>query len=687
MFRFELDADTKITDLNCLDMNDTDPFLTNDIEACASLIIEKANKNVVLGLPLGLGKPVQIVNELYLRAVNDSSISLKIFTALSLTKPKGKSVLEKRFIEPLIERLFGDYPELSYVDPILRNDLPKNIEVTEFFFPPGQLINVPLAQQSYTSLNYTHVLNYLLERGVNVIAHLISKKEENPRFRYSLSCNPDLTPDILETFSPQEEYTERRAGLGNYQESDKGFILVGQVHPDLPFMPGVAEVSATDFDIIVDSPDSNFSLYSVPHLPVPQQDYGAALHVASLIEDGGTLQIGIGTFADALTQAINLRHQNPVEFSALLNRMGADNTPFSLKRQFDRFEIGLYGCTEMFVHGFIELYKSGVLKREVFDDLERQLQANRGTLDKTLAGTGRVLDAGFFLGSKDFYRKLRELSDEDLNRLQMRTVSFINHLFGDEHLKRAQRVKARFINNALMATLLGATVSDQLENGQVVSGVGGQYNFVAQAHELRNARSIIVLNATRQNGASVSSNIRWVYGHQTIPRHLRDIFVTEYGVADVRGKSDRDVIAEMLNIADSRFQSELLGQAKDAGKIEIDYEIPQQFKQNTPQKLGIMLGNAIAEGLLPDFPLGTDLTDIEQKLIFALKNLKNVRSRPFELVKALLSAWFGPAKNPDEILALERLGLEVPQNIEQRILALGVISALRDLINSGRQRS
>ena len=52
------------------------------------------------------------------------------------------------------------------------------------------------------------------------------------------------------------------------------------------------------------------------------------------------------------------------------------------------------------------------------------------------------------------------------------------------------------------------------------------------------------------------SNIRWAYGHQTIPRHLRDVTVTEYGVADLRGKSDADVIAAMLAVTDSRFQDE-----------------------------------------------------------------------------------------------------------------------------------
>src|SRR6202020_853690 len=107
------------------------------------------------------------------------------------------------------------------------------------------------------------------------------------------------------------------------------------------------------------------------------------------------------------------------------------------------------------------------------------------------------------------------------------------------------------------------------------SGVGGQYNFVAQAFALAGARSILALEATRQAGARTQSNVRWSYGHETIPRHLRDIIITEYGVADLRGKSDADVIAAMLEVADSRFQNELTRQAKDAGKLPANFGIPQ----------------------------------------------------------------------------------------------------------------
>ena len=187
----------------------------------------------------------------------------------------------------------------------------------------------------------------------------------------------------------------------------------------------------------------------------------------------------------------------------------------------------------MLFEAFLGLIDAGILKREV---------------------DGVVLHGAFFLGPKSFYRALREMTPDQLARIQMMPVSFTNELYGDEAAKRRARVDARFVNNAMMATLMGAAISDGLDNGQVVSGVGGQYNFVAQAFALEGARSILTVEATRQAGARAQSNIRWSYGHETIPRHLRDVVVTEYGVADLRGKSDADVIAAMLAVTDSRFQ-------------------------------------------------------------------------------------------------------------------------------------
>ena len=87
-----------------------------------------------------------------------------------------------------------------------------------------------------------------------------------------------------------------------------------------------------------------------------------------------------------------------------------------------------------------------------------------------------------------------------------------------------------------MANAYGGIVSEQIENGITVSGIGGQYNFVAMAHAIPGGRVIMMIRSTRNHGEKLQSNIVYSYGVCSVPRHLRDIVVTEYGIADVRGK-------------------------------------------------------------------------------------------------------------------------------------------------------
>ena len=145
------------------------------------------------------------------------------------------------------------------------------------------------------------------------------------------------------------------------------------------------------------------------------------------------------------------------------------------------------------------------------------------------------------------------------------------------------------------------------------------------------ARSILTVEAARQAGRKPQSNIRWSYGHETIPRHLRDIIVTEYGVADLRGKSDAEVIAAMLQVADSRFQDELARQAKDAGKLPASFEIPKPHRENYPERIADALRPARQAGLLPFFPFGSDFTEVEQRLIPALQFLQEAQRSPQRL--------------------------------------------------------
>ena len=565
------------------------PKKFTDPDAIAEHIIRDVGTHLVVGLPLGLGKANHIANALYARAAADRTINLTFFSALTLEKPKPSNLLERRFIAPVIERLFGSYPDLAYADALHAGALPPNIQVIEFFFLAGRWLRVPFAQQHYISANYTHASSYLLARGLNVVTQLVAKRIVDGVTRYSLSCNTDTTLDILRARA------ENRAS----------FKLIGQVNSELPFMPGAGDLPADEFSAVLDSPETDFPLFAPPSEPITDTKYAVGLHAARLVRDGGTLQIGIGQVGDALAQGLIVRHRDNPQFHAIMKRLAPD-APVVAENN-GPFEQGLYGVSEMLFEAFLGLIDAGILKREV---------------------DGVLLHGAFFLGPKSFYRALREMAPQQLARIRMMPVSFTNELYGDEDLKRRARIDARFVNNAMMATLMGAAISDGLENGQVVSGVGGQYNFVAQAFALQGARSILTVEATRQAGAKAQSNIRWAYGHQTIPRHLRDVFVTEYGVADVRGKSDADVIAAMLAVADSRFQAELARQAKDAGKLPKEFEIPAAHRDNHPDRIAAALKPAREAGLLPQFPFGSDFTDTEQRLIPALQLLQDAQRAP-----------------------------------------------------------
>ncbi len=610
------------------------PKLFSSPEAIAEDIIADVGTDLVVGLPLGLGKANHIVNALYARAVADRSIRLTFFSALTLEKPRPSNLLERRFISPVIERLFGGYPDLAYAPALRAGELPPNIQVIEFFFLAGSWLHVPSAQQNYISANYTHASSYLLARGLNVVTQLVAKRVVDGVARYSLSCNTDTTLDVLRA----------RA------EGRASFKLVAQVNSELPFMPGAGDLPGEEFSAVLESPETEFPLFAPPSEPVTDTKYAIGLHAAGLVRDGGTLQIGIGQAGDALAQGLILRHRDHAQFEATVKRLAPAGPPFESAP----FEKGLYGVSEMLFEAFIGLIDAGIIKREV---------------------DGVLLHGAFFLGPKSFYRRLRDMTAEEIARIQMMPVSFTNELYGDEDQKKRARVDARFVNNAMMATLMGAVVSDGLDNGQVVSGVGGQYNFVAQAFALPGARSILTVEATRQAGRGLESNIRWSYGHETIPRHLRDIVVTEYGVADLRGKSDADVIAAMLQVADSRFQNELARQAKDAGKLPANFEIPNAYRENYPQRIADALRPARQAGLLPSFPFGSDFTEVEQRLIPALQFLQEVQRAPRRLPALLWQGWTQRSE-PFEAECLARLGLDRPSTWQERVYRALVRAAL-----------
>ena len=287
------------------------PVHFDDAARLADAIVERVGKTIVLALPLGLGKANHIANALYARAVADRSIKLTIFTGLTLEPPKPKGELERRFVGPFAQRVFAGYPALDYATAIHAGTVPANVTVNEFFFEAGQWLGSPYAQQHYISANYTHALGCVLDRGVNVVAQLVAHRQTDSAHPFSLSCNPDLTVDLLAL---------RRAGRAD-------FLFCGETNSELPFMGGDAAIGAGEFDLLLDNPALDFPLFAPPREPIAPADYAAGLHAATIVPDGGTLQIGIGSLGDAVAQGLILRHRNNADFRSLIGRLRPEGAP------------------------------------------------------------------------------------------------------------------------------------------------------------------------------------------------------------------------------------------------------------------------------------------------------------------------------------------------------------------------
>jgi acyl-CoA hydrolase len=607
-----------------------------------------------IATPLGLGKPNLLLNAVYSRVVATPARKLTLFTALSLVPPSPKGDLARRFFAPFADRHWGkNYPKLRYAEDGYADRIPPNVKIHEFYFQAGAALGSKKLQQNYISLNYTHVAEAVAAMDVEMILQLVAKRVgADGRESFSLSSNPDLTLDLVELC--------RKLG--------KPMRIVGVVHPDLPFLGGDAEVSADFFAAIVESPAMRYELFALPRTAIDAVDHRIGFFASLLIKDGGTLQIGIGSLSDAVVASLVRRQSENALFNEVATELG-DFGPAAPLVERGIFGKGLYGLSEMVTDGFMHLRRAGILKREVHDEKK---------------GDRTFLHGAFFLGSKLFYEWLRTLPPEEARGVRMTRVSKVNDLYDpNELLLRRQRAHPRFLNTCLQVSLFGGAASETLEDGRVVSGVGGQYNFVAMAHELPDSRSILMLRSVREKGGKRISNIVWSQGLATIPRHLRDVVVTEYGIADLRGQDDETCIRRMLAVADAEFQPALMERAKRAGKLSADYVLPPAIRANTPKAIRVFVERWKARGLFAEYPFGSDFTDGERRLVKALGHLQKLSELPkirrtISLLAFALNGGGAEGRSerdyPEE---LARMGLEAPRGLGERLTARALRAALR----------
>ncbi|MCL1834253.1 MAG: hypothetical protein FWG49_07105 [Leptospirales bacterium] len=720
-------------------MNGETGVILDDVKKVADEVIKFIGKDITLGMTNCLGKPILFTNELYRRAKEDPEMNLRIVSAIILEVPKGNSDIERRLLKPIAERLFDGVPEFDFMLDMRAGKLPKNVQVHELYGRAGAQMDNQHFQMNHIPSNYTHMCRDAILTGMNVYAQILSVKEINGKIVYSMGSNTDVCIEAVEWANMMRAKGEKVVAIAEANANmpymygdavvDKNLydiVLQGEKFNTRLFGAPKDSVGLSDHmlglnvsSLIKDGGTIQVGIGALGDAIVSElimrnennQVYNEVLEKAGitsrygdLIRDwGGTGVFKEGLygssemFIDAFLQMyrrgiLKRKVFDSIPIMQLINNgeLSADNIPADIIEKLLKLEAVQPRLTEK---DFKFLTEFGILKKGLTYDKENikdggidypvdmDKQENRvkirDILGKELLG-GQVILGAFFLGPQSFYQALNDMSEEERMLFGMSGVEKVNQLYGDEVLRELQRKDGRFVNTGMKATLLGAIASDQLEDGRVVSGIGGQFNFAYMAHIMRDARFIMMIKSTRGSGKTLSSNILFKYGQCSLPRHLRDIVVTEYGIADIKGRYDAYIIKQMLNIADSRFQPQLLEQAKKAKKISADYEIPEEYRNNTPDKITSILKPYQEQGYFQPFPFGTDLTKDEITIGGSLKGMKNLMTGyPSKFARGALLEFFRPIPK-SAAKYLERMELDKVSSIKERITRKLVLFALRN---------
>jgi len=283
-------------------------------------------------------------------------------------------------------------------------------------------------------------------------------------------------------------------------------IIIAEVNEQMPRTLGDSfiHVSRLNYIVPVD--------YPIPELPMGAGESSEVVekiagYIADLIPDGATMQLGIGAIPDAVLNFL-----------------------------FDKKDLGIH--TELFSDGVIELVNAGVLTNA----------------QKTLH-PGKIV-AGFMLGTKELY----DWADDN-PLIELHRTEYVNDPF-----VIAQNERMVAINSAIEVDLTGQVCADSI-GPKLYSGVGGQLDFVYGASRSKGGVPIIALPSTNilRDGTVISKIaplLKYGAGVVTTRNHVRFI-VTEYGVADLYGKTIRDRAKQLIGIAHPDFREELKRQAQE----------------------------------------------------------------------------------------------------------------------------
>lgn len=272
-------------------------------------------------------------------------------------------------------------------------------------------------------------------------------------------------------------------------------IVIAEVNDKMPRVMGENFIHVSEIDYIVETSNE---LYEIALPKIGEIEKAIGENCAKLIEDGSTLQLGIGAIPDAVLMFLK-----------------------------DKKDLGIH--TEMFSDGVLELIESGVIN------------GSSKTIHK-----GKMIST-FLMGSK----KLYEYIDNNPN-VELYPVDYVNHPC--TIMKNEKMVS---VNSCIQVDLMGQVVSESIGNKQF-SGVGGQVDYVRGASMAKGGKSLIAIPSTASKG-KISRIVPFLTKGSAVTTSRNDVHyvVTEYGIADLRGKTLKERAKALIEIAHPKFKEEL----------------------------------------------------------------------------------------------------------------------------------
>lgn len=271
--------------------------------------------------------------------------------------------------------------------------------------------------------------------------------------------------------------------------------IIAQINPQMPRTHGDGFIHLSDIDYVY-TQDSPLSTHEV--MPPTETSLAIGKHVASLIDDGSCLQMGIGQIPEAVLSCLD-----------------------------DRKHLGVH--TEMFSDGVLPLIEQGVI-----DNSRKKIHPGK-------------LVTSFVLGSNNLYQFV-----DDNPGIAFLDSEYVNNTV---NIRRNDGVVA--INSAIQVDITGQVCADSIGK-KIYSGFGGQMDFVRGASLSKNGKAIIALPSTAAKGAisRICTSLDLGAGVVTTRAHVQFV-VTEYGVADLRGKSLTQRAKALIEIAHPNFRDQL----------------------------------------------------------------------------------------------------------------------------------